>query len=906
MVNNKYDIGVFGVWYGMNYGSVATYYALNTLLTSMGKTVLMLDKPIMGKEDIEVGDTHARRFAKKHYNISERYELKDFQKLNDQCDVFLIGSDQLWNYGISRGTGKTFYLDFVRDEKKKISFATSFGHAVDFAPPAERKKIAALMARFDGVSLREDDGVEICRRDYGINARQVLDPVYMVDRKTYQPLIDSSDKGCNEPYLLTYILDPTPEKKAAILHIAKKLGGVKIINVLDGFSNKFEKNKAAMGLPNCIEGVQTEDWLKYISEAEFVITDSFHGMSFSIIFQKPFIAICNKSRCFSRFQSLSRLFNIGDHVVAEAKQIIDNPKLLAPIDYNYIDHVISVEREKSYTWLEIILNSKKKTKSQLIEQNIIGTVIPKAGGNTVTSNLDSKMCIGCGACVSVCPQNAVSIRGDEWGYYRSAINYDVCVECGRCVDVCPALELPKTENNATPKCYEFVSSDPELLKHSSSGGIFTTLAKQIISEGGIVCGAAWAEEFTVKHIMIESEDDLWKLQKSKYVQSYVGDTFKHVKNSIKDGRKVMFTGTPCQTAGLRKYLGKDAENLLLVDILCSNAPSAMFFKKYIEDTYGPDLASYEFRYKSDDVKWDCFHTKATLAQGEQILHNGPSDDNYQRVFHNHVMCPYHCENCRYQSFPRMGDLTIGDFWGISRFEKDIDVSKGVSLVLCNNDKGQKYLDSLDESSYSRKKEVPLSWMGGNGFSNKGGKNYASPKRDIFYKEILKRSFGDAVNYVLKPNHGIYRDVYRNSNSALQFDVNMLHFHFERNIWEEVSIEGRPTLIVKEGMWKENGHYARLSLNGMLKKDKQYKLAAKFRIKSQSPILNFHIIDSGSKQLQIIHTERIAGRNTGEHWIEFNKDFVPNTDYYDEFMFGAAQVSGPNNYLMIAYINISEV
>lgn len=252
---NHYDVGIFGVWSGCNYGSVATYYALNQVVSSMGKSVLMIDKPILSERDVETEETHSRRFGREHYNISKHYHLDEMKELNELCDAFIIGSDQVWNYGISKNFGKAFYLDFAEEDKKKIAYAVSFGHAVDFAPEDERAIISKYMGRFDGISTREADGVRLCRECYGIKAEQVLDPVFLADPKVYEPLIEQSSCKEEEPFIVTYILDPTPEKREAILHLQKEFGGIKVINLLDGLPWLFEKNKNAMNLPNCIENL---------------------------------------------------------------------------------------------------------------------------------------------------------------------------------------------------------------------------------------------------------------------------------------------------------------------------------------------------------------------------------------------------------------------------------------------------------------------------------------------------------------------------------------------------------------------------------------------------------------------------------------------------------------------------
>lgn len=294
-LSKKYDVGILGVWIGCNYGSIATYYALHQVIASMGKSILMIDKPIILENDVERRETHARRFGREHYHISKQYRLEDLKELNELCDGFVVGSDQVWNYGISRDFGKTFYLDFAEEQKKKIAYAVSFGHNIDFAPAEERVKIANCMSRFDGISVRESDGVRICRDDYGIRAQQVLDPVFLADPSIYQDLIEKSSHREEEPFLASYILDPTPEKREALLHLSKELGGIKIINMLDGLPWLFEKNRKLMNLPNCIENLQVEDWLYYLSHAKFIVTDSCHGASFALIFKKTLLPL--PTRC---------------------------------------------------------------------------------------------------------------------------------------------------------------------------------------------------------------------------------------------------------------------------------------------------------------------------------------------------------------------------------------------------------------------------------------------------------------------------------------------------------------------------------------------------------------------------------------------------------------------------------
>lgn len=358
MSDKKYDVGILGVWGGCNYGSIATYYALNRIVTGMGYSVLMIDKPrISDKKDVEMEMTHSRRFAHEHYNISKSYRLQDLHELNNLCDIFMMGSDQVWNYGISKNFGKSYYFDFVEDTKKKIAYAVSFGHGVDFAPEEERQKISALMKRFDGISVREADGVKMCRDIYGVKATQVLDPVFLADRKIFDELADKSTLKVDEPYIATYILDPTPEKVEAMQYVSRKLG-YRLVNMLDGLPWLYEENSKKLGLES-VPNLQVEDWINCFRNSEFVITDSCHGASFALLYDKTFIPITNKRRGFSRFKSLADLFGFRNRLVTDPKTILENENLLKPMDYEKIHEILKSEKERCYNWMRNIFFKPK-------------------------------------------------------------------------------------------------------------------------------------------------------------------------------------------------------------------------------------------------------------------------------------------------------------------------------------------------------------------------------------------------------------------------------------------------------------------------------------------------------------------------------------------------------------------
>lgn len=360
-VRNKYDVAIFGVWFGSNYGSVATYYALHQIIRSMGLSVLMIDKPGSGN-DVELADTHARRFSKKHYHISKRYTVRELKELNRHVDTFIMGSDQVWNRGISKWCGYAFYFDFVDSDKKILSFSASFGHPIDFCNAQDRETITEYFKRFDGISVRETSGVKLAKDVYGVDAVRVLDPVFVADRSEFDALADKAVKKHEGKYMLAYILDPTPEKRAAVLNVSERLGLEPVV-LLDGRASDPAKNRRVMDMDDkIVDDIMIEDWLNFFRNADFVVTDSCHGVSFSIVFGVSFIGIGNKARGLTRFESLVDVFDVRDHYVMHNKveDIIDNDELLRPVDYEKVNAILEAERERSLSWLKDKLFSPKK------------------------------------------------------------------------------------------------------------------------------------------------------------------------------------------------------------------------------------------------------------------------------------------------------------------------------------------------------------------------------------------------------------------------------------------------------------------------------------------------------------------------------------------------------------------
>lgn len=670
-----FDVGVAGVWYGTNYGSVLTYYALYRILTKLGYSVLMIDKLRKVENDWELNEKiHSRVFAAKHYQqIAPALKADEMKLLNHYCDTFLMGCDQVWNYGIARNFGLNNYFDYVAEDKRKLSYASSFGHDVSFTPVEKMPIVTKLFHRFDAISVREADAVRVLKDEFGIEGTQVVDPVFLLDKEEYQEILKDSKAKETEKFLLSYILDPTPEIREALLYVAEKKH-LKLVNMIDGRGDR-KKNIEILDLPNIVENLDAPTWLWYMEHAEFVITDSCHGVSFSLIFERPFIAIANKRRGVSRFESLVDMLAIRDRYIHDVGRIQREEKLLSDVDYTRINKIFAMERERSLDWLKTALSREKK---QAV---------------TVKDCVSKKECCGCGACFQTCPVDAIRMDYDEEGILYPLVDEEKCIRCGKCVRVCPALH-PYDNNTKEPECYAAYADD-EIRAVSSSGGIFSLVAEQVLEEGGAVCGAVFDDEFHLFQKVIYSREELPKLRGSKYIQSNTGHTFQEIKKVLDDGKPALYVGSPCLVAGLRGYLGKEYQQLFTIDLLCHGGPSPVSFRKYLQEVHGKKEVAYVGFRDKDHFEWQINATGMTVKYKDgSSYRRAKSEDLYYRAFTPSLMVRPQCQVCNYAKLPRLGDFTLGDFWGVEKYDSRLTDGKGTSIISVNSDKGAAMLGKI--------------------------------------------------------------------------------------------------------------------------------------------------------------------------------------------------------------------
>ncbi len=306
---------------------------------------------------------------------------------------------------------------------------------------------------------------------------------------------------------------------------------------------------------------------------------------------------------------------------------------------------------------------------------------------------DKKDCCGCGACVNICAHHAISMQEDQYGFLYPHIDPKVCVNCGLCKMVC---NYQNHDVEHIPlQTFAAKGKDIHLTRKSTSGGIFASIAKEYIEEGGFVCGASFDDEWNVKHIIISKTDDLNKLQGSKYLQSSIGDCYAEVKKLLIKGKNVLFSGTPCQVDGLYGFLRKSYDNLTTIDIVCHGVPNSRMFHdylKYLEKKNNGTISSFVFRDK--ELGWGC-HGKVVFdtPNGIKEKKQWESSTSYIHYFRGGWIYRENCYHCKYACENRPADITLGDFWGIEKAHPDYlgkggwNEEDGLSLVVANTDRG---------------------------------------------------------------------------------------------------------------------------------------------------------------------------------------------------------------------------
>ena len=666
-------------------------------------------------------------------------------------DVYVAGSDQIWNPAIYPGGtfDPAYLLSFVK-EGRRISYAPSMGSRPFTRSEADRLRTA--LEPFSALSAREGAGRDAVRAATGRTPTLVVDPTLLLTAEQWAGL--AAPPQVEGPYLLCYyisdhaVLDPLAQA------IAKRTGWPVI---------QLGQRRRLPYASKVVLDAGPREFLSLFRHAAFVCTNSFHGTVFSLHFGKDFytsvspreMAHPEESRVWSL---LSRLDCTSRVAGTEGTDGLDTP-----VDYDRVHARMDGQRTRCLDWLSCAIEGRDWTEPA-----------DAAGQGPARPLLASRAsCTGCTACAQVCPVGAITMQPDGEGFLRPVVG-DACVLCRKCETACPAVRPPERGRKPS-QAWAVWNLDGETRAASSSGGFFSVLAGRIIDQGGAVFGAVFDNDFRgVHHACARTRDELVPMRGSKYVQSDLRDTFRQAKELLDRGTTVLYTGLPCQIAGLKGFLGRDYDNLVTCDMVCNSVSSPAVYAAFIdqlETGFEGKLTSVDF--KAGD--WDAPRFAVTLTPGPKkdeksltkLLSRPPVEEwsealytvTYGRGFGMAMYQRPCCSACPYTGVEvRPGDFTMADFWGLgTEGELPPDRERGVSLVLAHTDKARALLDALGDGVGRVPRPLDEALSGNPRLS---GPMTHSPRRAAFFRLFREKGWPAAAEKFLGQPGLVYRTAAR--------------------------------------------------------------------------------------------------------------------------------------------------
>lgn len=614
-------------------------------------------------------------------------------------DAWVCGSDQIWNPTYPTATRNAF-LQFAQ-KQRRISLSASIGLSSIQAMPPEYK---IWMSEIPYLSVREERAAEIVNKLTGRIPEVFLDPTMLIPLEKWINIADEAKTNLPSKYAVGYFLGI--RKKEYQKYIRSKTKSISYVDLLNGEETKY----LTFGPAEVIDAIRN---------AEIVFVDSFHGAVFSILFHKQFVVFERSEEgqtMNSRLETLLKRFGLEKRIFSKENLAT----LDQTIDYSQVDRIIEEEKHRVRKFLNnAIYEISQLKKDYGVELKHICINRPEK-------------CSGCSACSQVCPKKCITLKEDLEGFVYPHVDVRVCINCELCKKVCPILN--NRQGNEPTKVLALKNKNENIRKTSSSGGTFFELARKFLEEGGIVYGCALDENMVARHIKVTSESELHRIKSSKYVQSDMGDTMSEINTLLSQGEKVLFSGTPCQIAGLFNYVGKRYDNLFLVDILCHGVPSPMLFREYLElleKQYGGKTVSVNFRNKQRG--WKRLYMEVCFDNGKRhYVYSGY--DRYESLFLNNMSLRPSCYECKFTTTKRYGDITLGDFWGIGKKYPEWDDDKGISVVMLNTEKGNEYYQKISSMFIAREEKLELVKAGQRTLYASTIKN---PNRDAFYEMLVK-------------------------------------------------------------------------------------------------------------------------------------------------------------------------
>lgn len=602
------------------------------------------------------------------YNVFDYKYLHYGQKticLSESADhwteeyaIFLSGSDQVWN-PYYQSVNEATFLRFAPMEKR-AAIAGSFG--VSTIPDNRIKDFARWLNEFRFLSVREEAGAKIITELCGKDAPILADPTMIVKKEVWDKVSKKPKFALPSKYILTYFLGDRTRAYGKFIGKIKQQYNLEVVNLLDIMQPQYLACDPA-------------EFIFCVANADIVCTDSFHATVFSILYKVPFVTFdrAEGTRSMgSRINTLLKNFNLQYRKFENIRANIDE---CFQMDFEDTDKHLLKLRESATKYLDKIFAAATANCSMVNQQDF--------------KVYKTDACTGCGACITSCPTKALIFK-EKNGFLYPDIDIMKCIDCRNCARVCPVQNGLKFYDSSI--AYAMRNNNNEIVSKSSSGGVISAISEEIL-KNGVVYGAAFDDNFELKHVRVDTLSNMTKIRKSKYLQSEIAHCFAQIKQDLKNEKQVLFIGTPCQVAAVNSLFGMD-DRLFTVSIVCHGVPSPSHWKAYkqeLEKKHGSRLKNFDFRDKS--TGWKAYSIAYEFENGYKHVEN-PIDNAYMRDFYHNKSLRASCGNCSFKAGASGADITVGDFWGLKTLGSTLDDDKGVSVVVVHSCKGRALLNSI--------------------------------------------------------------------------------------------------------------------------------------------------------------------------------------------------------------------
>ncbi len=604
------------------------------------------------------------KFINNDLNTTKVYKtFKELKEANLDYDILIAGSDQIWNGNFTRGINPAYFLAFGSPNAKRITYAASIGR--DCLEEEEKFLFEHYLKNIDYISVREENAKNQISGLTDKPVSVVLDPTLLLDSDKYKKLKKSTGIKTKYIYVHNVHLKRIDERLNRVVEEMSKRLNLPVIQNHDDYDYSNELKKFSNGSPS--------EFLGYIADAEYVITNSFHATVFSIIFNRNFITVPHFKNP-DRMKHLLGSLGIENHLIEDSNLIPDNLNDLN-INYENVQKLHEELKKDSIKFLNDALNGEKTVDGK----KILGTYL---------HSKDRSLCCGCNVCEEICPHKAITMKIDNEGFMYPYIDTNLCTSCGLCEKQCIYNNNIEFTEDFHGKVFLAANTNKEMRMISSEAGIIEEMFKKTIEENGVVIGQKFTSDYKCKYEVITNKGSLDLIKGDILIQADSKGIKDTIKKYIEEGKKVLFSATPCEIEALKIFLGKKYDNLITITTNCLGAGSPKLFNKYLdglEIKYKSSIIKYDFKNKFRG--WENNYTIAEFNSGELYLES-TEKDAYNKAYINGFVQRPSCYSCNFvKEANKIADVTLGMITNKEKLDADILTEEGLAFVCINTSKG---------------------------------------------------------------------------------------------------------------------------------------------------------------------------------------------------------------------------